>query len=183
VTSNHGFVVTSSRRILDAAFLGIDERRILTPDGSVIDRIVITHPGAVAVVPLIGDDIILIEQYRPAADALVVEIPAGKLESTDTDREGAALRELREETGYTAETFVHLTDMWPAVGFSDEVITILLATELVHTQAAPDGAEERAATIHRIPFMAAVDLVVTGEITDSKTIAGIMIAHAHRSAS
>ena len=181
--SDHGFVVTSSRRILDAAFLGIDERRILTPDGSVIERIVIAHPGAVAVVPLIDNDIILIEQYRPAADALVLEIPAGKLEPTDIDREHAAHRELVEETGYVASGFTRLTDMWTAVGFSNEVISIFLTTDLEKRDAAPDGAEEREATIHRVPFAEALAGVVSGELTDSKTIAGIMIANAHLNAS
>lgn len=183
MTSEHGFVVTGSRRIFEVAFLGIDELQIRTPEGSIIERIVIAHPGAVAVVPLIGDDIVLIEQYRPAADALVLEIPAGKLDPDDVDREAAAHRELLEETGYVASGFTHLTDMWTAIGFTDEMITILVATDLHETEAAPVGAEERAATIHRIPFSDAVERVVSGEIQDSKTITGIMLAHAHRTAS
>ena len=183
MTSGHGFTVTDSRRVLEIAFLRVDERRIRTPDGSVIERIVIAHPGAVAVVPVIGDDVILIEQYRAAADALVLEIPAGKLEETDVDKESAARRELLEETGYEATSFTHLTDMWTAVGFTDERISILVATDLTMRHASPDGAEEREATIHRIPFAEAMERVVSGEITDSKTIAGIMIAHARRTAS
>ena len=183
MNSEHGFSVTTSRRILDVAFLGIDERQIETPDGSMIKRIVIAHPGAVAVVPLIGEDIVLVEQYRAAADDLVLEIPAGKLEREDTSAHTAARRELLEETGYTASGFTHLTDMWTAVGFSDERITILLATELSEGEPQPDGAEERESTIHRISFADAVEAVVAGAITDSKTIAGIMIAHAQRSAS
>lgn len=182
MTDHDGFTVTDSRRVFDAAFLGIDERQILTPDGSTIERIVVTHPGAVAIVPLIGDDIVLIEQYRPAADGRVLEIPAGKLEPTDTDRHQAANRELTEETGFAATRFTHLVDMWPAIGFSDEVITVLLATDLTRSDASPDGAEERAATIHRIPFAEAVERVVSGDIRDSKTIAGIMITHARRNA-
>lgn len=183
MSSEHGFSVVDSARLGDFAFLSVEVRKILTPDGSTIDRIVIVHPGAVAVVPLIGDEIILIEQYRAAADDLVLEIPAGKLDPSDTDREAAAHRELLEETGFSASTFVHLTDMWTAVGFSDEVITILLATDLVANAASPHGAEERAAIIHRIPFKDAVAGILAGEITDSKTIAGIMIADAHRRAS
>lgn len=183
MNSDHGFSVTTSRRILDVAFLGIDERQIETPDGSTIERIVIAHPGAVAVVPLIGDDIVLVEQYRAAADALVLEIPAGKLEPGDADAHRAAHRELREETGYTASRLTHLTDMWTAVGFTDERITIFLATGLTDGNAEPDGAEERESTIHRISFADAVEEVVSGTITDSKTIAGILIAHAQRTAS
>jgi ADP-ribose pyrophosphatase len=183
MTADHGFTVTDSRRIFETAFLGIDERTIRAPDGTIIKRIVVAHPGAVAVVPLIGDDIILIEQYRPAANALVLEIPAGKLEESDSDREQAATRELLEETGYSATRFTHLTDMWTAIGFSDEVITILVATDLTPGHASPDGAEERAATVHRIPFLDARNRVLSGQITDSKTIAGIMLAHAHRTAS
>lgn len=166
--------------MLDVAFLGIDERHIETPDGTTIERIVITHPGAVAVVPLIGNDIVLIEQYRAAADALVLEIPAGKLEGTDDSPTTAARRELLEETGYFASRFTHLTDMWTAVGFTDERITILLALDLEQRTASPHGAEEVASTIHRIPFDEALEGVISGRITDSKTIAGIMIADARR---
>lgn len=176
------FRIMSQTTVGNYAFLSVDRCRLVTPDGPVVDRIVIRHPGAVAVVPVIGDDVVLIEQYRVAVDAYVVEIPAGKLDPGDVTVEAAAARELEEETGYSAGSFTHLTTILTAVGFSDERISILLAEGLEPGDAAPAGAEERSARVKRVPLAVAVASVVAGEITDSKTIAGIMIADAHRRA-
>lgn len=180
MTDRSDFAIVDRRSISRHAFLGIEERTVRTPDGTTVDRIIVTHPGAVAIVALVGDDIVLIRQYRAAAEQTILEIPAGKLDPTDVSFRDAAARELAEETGFVASSFTPLTTMWTAVGFSDEQITILLAEGLAPGTAAPEGAEERAAQIVRMPFNDAVALVVGGQITDSKSIAGILIADAHR---
>ncbi len=174
------FEVLGTDRVGDFGFLGVEQRTLRTPTGDTIERIVITHPGAVAVVAIAGENVVLIEQYRVAADKVIREIPAGKLDPTDVNAQEAAERELLEETGYRATTWRKLTTMWTAVGFSDEQITIFLATGLSEGPRAPEGAEEHVAVIATVPFDEAVRMVVSGEITDSKTIAGIMIAHAQR---
>lgn len=180
MTDRPDFEIVGRRTIDQYAFLGIEERIVRTPDATSVKRIVVTHPGAVAVVPLIDQDIVLITQYRAAAEGTVLEIPAGKLDVSDPSISEAAARELAEETGYRASSFTVLTTMWTAVGFSNEQITIVLADDLTPGSSSPVGAEERAAKIVRMRFDEAVALVLSGQITDSKTIAGIMIADAHR---
>ena len=183
MSESSGFRIEAVHPLATYSFLGVEARIVSTPSGDDVERIVVTHPGAVAIVPIIEDEIVLIEQYRAAIDRVILEIPAGKLDASDGSPEAAATRELLEETGYRAQRFTVLASIWTAVGFSDERITILLAEDLTIGTAAPEGPEELAAVVKRIPFSEAVDLVVNGEINDSKSIAGIMIADAHRRAS
>jgi ADP-ribose pyrophosphatase len=180
VTATNGFRVLTRELLSDHGFIALENHRIQGPTGEVVNRVVVAHPGAVAIVPLIGDDIILIEQYRAPVDTFVLEIPAGKLDTADTSRVTAARRELLEETGYVAAELSRLTAILPAVGFSNEEITIYLAESLTPGESSPDGIEEHAATIVRMPFSQAVGKVLDGTIVDSKSIAGIMIAYAHR---
>lgn len=180
MTARPPFRIVERTTLNQYAFLGVEQCTVESSNGDRFDRVVITHPGAVAIVPVIDDEIVLIRQYRVAADRDILEIPAGKLDGGDATVEIAAARELAEETGFTASSFTTLTAMWTAVGFSDERITILLAQGLKPGTASPEGAEEIAAEVVRMPFTEAVTLVINGEITDSKTIAGIMIADAHR---
>jgi ADP-ribose pyrophosphatase len=180
VNDTSGFKVVDVQLLLDAQFLRVENHTVEGPTGESADRIVILHPGAVAVVPIIDDDIILIDQYRAPVRANVLEIPAGKLDASDTSTEEAARRELLEETGFQAGRLVELTAILTAVGFTNEKITIYLAEGMTPGSVAPDGIEEDAATIIRIPFDEAVRRVVAGDIQDAKTIAGILLADAHR---
>lgn len=142
-------------------------------------RAAIHHPGAVAVVPVEGRDIMLIEQFRAPLGGTLLEIPAGKLDVSGEDREAAALRELEEEMGRTAERLELLTELATTPGFSDERIAIYLATNLHEVPSQPVGAEERYAIVRTMPLGAAVDLVKDGTIVDAKSVAGILLA-AHR---
>lgn len=182
MSNDNGFTLVDVELLLDAGFLRVETHTLQGPTGEQADRIVIAHPGAVAVVPIIDDDIILIEQYRAPVASNVLEIPAGKLDSTDTSREEAARRELLEETGFTAGRLIELTSILTAVGFTDEKITIYLANDMIEGATAPDGIEEDAATLVRISFDEAVRRVLTGQIQDAKTIAGVLLADAHRRA-
>ncbi len=171
-----GFEIVESEVVADVGFIGIERRVVATPSGRRVDRYVVAHPGAVAIVPRRGDDVILIEQYRVAVDSLVLELPAGKLDPTDDDPRSAAHRELREETGFTAGELVHLTDLVSAVGFSNEVISIYLATDVIPGESHPEGEEETAARIVTMEWDEAIRRIETGAITDAKTIAGILLA-------
>lgn len=174
--TTEGFSTVGSRQIADLGFLNVTVRDITTPTGTTVERVVIEHPGAAAVVPLIDGDIILIEQYRAPVDERLLELPAGKLDDGVGDPLHTAGRELEEETGYTAEHFEHLTDLLTTVGFSNEVISIYLATGLTEGERTPIGEEEVDASIVRMPFSEAVVAVEEGRIRDSKTIAGILLA-------
>jgi len=177
--ANDSFTILGTRDLLDVSFLTVAMRTIETPTGERIERVVVKHPGAVAVVPVIDDDVILIEQYRAAAQDVVLEIPAGKIDHPSDDRAATAHRELLEETGFTAQSMTILTDLWTAVGFSDERIAIFLAEDLSEATRAPAGAEEELARIIRMPFTTALAMVKDGEITDAKSVAGLLLAAAH----
>lgn len=175
MTKDHGFEIVATTTVSDLGFLQIDVATVRTPSGADVERVVVRHPGAVAVVPICGDDIVLIAQYRAPVDAVVVEIPAGKLDKHGEDRRDAAMRELAEETGYVAHDLVHLTDLKTAVGFTNEEIAIYFAPSVIAGKAQPIGAEEVEAHVFTMPFAQAVEEVAVGSITDAKTVAGILL--------
>ncbi|MCB1247408.1 MAG: NUDIX hydrolase [Acidimicrobiia bacterium] len=180
MTTRRGIRVVAVESAGRFGFLDLERLTIEGPGGERADRVVLRHPGAVAIVPIIEDDIILIEQYRTPVDDVVLEVPAGKLDPGDDDLLDTARRELREETGYDAVRFTALTSMLTTVGFTDEVIHLFMAEGLVPGELDPDGVEEEVARIVRMPFIDAVAAVLDGRITDGKSIAGILIAHAIR---
>lgn len=171
-----GFRMIGARTIAEEAFLRFDRATITTPNGQSITRVVVAHPGAVAVVPILDDDVFLFEQHRAPLGRDLLEIPAGKLDVPGEDRREAARRELEEEIGYSAGRLEHLTDLITTPGFCDEVITIYRATDLEEAASAPVGVEEEHATIVRIPFSEALDRVHAGDITDAKTVVGLLLA-------
>ncbi len=171
-----GFTTVGTRTVADLKFISVQMRDVITPSGETVERTVVTHPGAVAVVPFIDGDIIMIEQYRVAVDRVVMEIPAGKIDDPADLRVDTAHRELEEETGFRSSSMTKLVDLLTSVGFSDEVITVYLAQGLTEGTRTPMGDEEEAACIVRMPFQSAVDAVHRGEITDAKSIAGILLA-------
>lgn len=170
------FRTIGSRTIAEEAFLHITRATVTTPTGDTVKRVVVTHPGAVAIVPIFGDDVFLIDQYRAPLGRNLLEIPAGKLDVPGEDRVETARRELEEEIGFTPGHLDHLTDLLTTPGFCDEVITIYRATNLVPVPTNPIGAEEEHATIIQIPLAEAVEQVRAGVITDAKTVAGLLLA-------
>ena len=177
------FRITDSALLLDLGFLNVTERLVEAVDGTTFKRFVIEHPGAVAVVPLVGDDVVLVRQYRAAIRNHILEIPAGKLDVPDEDLEVAARRELLEETGFRPDTLIRLTDLLTAVGFCDERITIFLAQDVKAGERSPVGPEEHDAQVVRMPLKRAVELVASGEINDAKTVAGLLLTSRIRAAS
>jgi 8-oxo-dGTP pyrophosphatase MutT (NUDIX family) len=170
-----GFRTLGSRTIAEEAFLRLDRATVTTPDGSPIKRVIVAHPGAVAAVPIIGDDVIMIEQHRAPVGRPLLEIPAGKLDIPGEDRRDTAERELEEEIGYSPGRLVHLIDLLTTPGFSDECITIYLATDLEAVPPRPVGAEEHHAQLVRMTLGEAVAQVHAGVITDAKTVAGLLL--------
>lgn len=169
--------------LLDLGFLNVTQRRITAPDGEHFNRVVIEHPGAVAIVALTGDEVVLIDQYRAAAGERILEIPAGKLDIAGEPAEDTARRELTEETGFTASDLTHLTNLWTAVGFCDERIEIFLAEDIRPGKRDPIGPEEVDARVLLMPFDEALALVISGEIADAKTAVGLLLAAQARASS
>lgn len=145
------------------------------PNGDAALREVACHPGAAAVVALDDEgQIVLVRQYRAAVGRLTLEIPAGKLDSPEEDPFACAKRELREETGLTADTWSKLTVLETTPGFCNERIHIYKATGLHQGECDPD--EDEFVTTVRIPLPEARELVLNSTFRDGKTALGILMA-------
>ncbi len=168
--------MTSSERIFDGKVVHLYRDTVELPDGTSAIREIVKHIGAVCVVPLTDDgDVILERQYRYAVGQILTEIPAGKLDDPEEDWAEAALRELREETGVSAASLRCLGDFYGTPAYSDERITLYLATGLTEGEQRLD--RDEFLTLVRIPLAEAVRLALDGEIEDMKTQAGILRAY------
>jgi ADP-ribose pyrophosphatase len=144
------------------------------PDGGRFYRDIIRHPGAVSVVPVEGNDIFLVRQYRACLDANLWEIPAGKRDVADEPPEVTAARELEEELGRKAGSLELLLNIHHSPGFCDEYGYIYLATDLTEVPKRLDGPEEEHMVVARLPIEDAVDMVFGGRVTDAKSVVGIL---------
>lgn len=160
--------IISSERSWDGGFFNVDTVEVELPDGNVRERSIVRHPGAVAIIALDDDNrILLVNQYRTAIERVTLEIPAGKLEPNET-AEDCARRELEEETGYTAQSLKYFIPVATAIGYSDEIIHLFLATGLEPGASHPDDDEFIA--VQWMDIRELINLVLDGKIEDSKTI-------------
>jgi len=141
------------------------------PNGSRKMREILVHPGAAAIVPLSDDNtIMLVEQYRAAVGRVTLEIPAGTLEEGESPEE-CARRELIEETGFRASNWTPLTAYYPSPGYSSEIIHVFKASGLEKVSDA-----DAEFSIKHMPLTEVQTKIRTGEIMDSKTIIGVLLA-------
>lgn len=145
---------------------------IYTPDGNTAKWDYIEHFGAAAVVPVLEDGrILLVRQYRNALDRETLEIPAGGINKGE-ESITAATRELEEETGYKSDNLEHLISIVTAVAFCDEVVEIYIAKNLTKTQQHLDPDEYIEIEAYTTDELS--EMIYSGKIQDSKTIAAIM---------
>lgn len=173
----------SSERLYTGRIINLDRDHVRFPDGSAGHLEMLRHPGASAVVPFLDDPeapdprVLLIRQFRHAAEGFIWEVPAGRLDPGESP-EDCARRELEEETGMRARTIEHLTTIYTTPGFTDERIHLFLA------QGLEDGAHHREADefmeLHTLPWSAVLDLVRTGAIQDAKTLTILMFVQCFR---
>ena len=176
MTASSGFRVVGSDTLCDAGFLSVSRLRVADGGGGEFDRHVVHHPGAVVVVPVIGDEAVLVRQWRVATGRELLEVPAGKRDVDGEAPEVTANRELEEEIGYRAGRLDPLCEFYNSPGFCDEYTYLFLATELeVRTRAAV-SAEEAAMTIERVPLASVDALIAAGELIDAKSIIGLLLA-------
>ena len=142
------------------------------PNGKTSTREWIDHPGAVCLIPILPDGkICLIRQFRYGPGEEFIEIPAGKLDAGEAPLD-CAYRELEEETGYRTNKLTFLTNIHPAIGFSNEKMWMYLAEELELSKKKLD--EDEFLELLPTPLNKALEWVFSGKITDVKTIIGIM---------
>lgn len=167
----------ASKRIHKGRVIDLDVDTVRFPDGSTGQLEMIRHPGAAAVLPFASDPggadptLLLIKQYRYAAEGELIEIPAGRLNPGE-DPKHCAQRELLEEVGVNAGRVERLTTIWTTPGFTDERIHLFWAADLKTAQHArePDEFIEVTPT----PLSKALSLIQDGGITDAKTVLSIL---------
>jgi ADP-ribose pyrophosphatase len=152
--------------------LRVDTVRL--PNGRQSTREVVVHRGAVAAVPMLdGDRIVMVRQFRQAAGEILLELPAGTLEP-DEDPVHCATRELEEETGYTAGRLTPMFSSYLAPGYSSEMLHMFLAEDLKKVEVRPE--DDEFIEIVEVHMGDAVNLIRSGFIKDAKSVAGIMMA-------
>lgn len=173
----------ASRRVYTGRVINLDIDTVRFPNGTVGELEMIRHSGASAVVPFVsdptGDDpqVLLIRQYRYAAEGFVYEIPAGRLDAGE-EPVVCAQRELREETGCEAEGVEHLTTIYTTPGFTDERIHLFMAVGLTRGELAREADEF--IELETMTLSRALELVESGAIQDAKTIVGLLYAAGFR---
>jgi len=165
------------RTLHEGRFITFRVDTIEDADGGRHTREVAAHPGAVTVIPLLGTELLMVRQYRHAAGAVVLELPAGTLDRAEDgsieDPRLAAPRELGEETGHEARTWRALGAFWTAPGFTDERMHLYLATDLVPLQQYTGPDEDERLDVVRIEYRSAMAMADRAEIVDAKTLVGL----------
>lgn len=158
-------------RMYDGDFIQVHKDSVLLPDGTTSSREYIKHPGAVAVLAMLDNgNLVLERQYRYPPQREFFELPAGKIDEGE-DILATAQRELLEETGYVAQEWIHLTTVWPCIGYADERMEYFLARGLTLQTRKLDAGEFL--EVFELPLTTAMDWIRQGKINDSKTILGL----------
>lgn len=163
--------------IFDGKVVHLIRDKVRLPSGHVGVREVIRHVGAVCVIPVFENGDVLVErQFRYPHAKVLLEIPAGKLDSKSEDPLDAVKRELFEETGYVADSYTLLGELYTTPAFVDEVIWMYLARGLRTLDDKQHLDEDEFLTVERIPLDTLCDMVMNGEIPDAKTQVAVLKA-------
>jgi len=175
--------LVSSSRLYSGRIVNLDLDAVRFPDDSVGQLEMLRHPGAAAVVPFLdppgGADprVVLIRQFRHAADGYIWEVPAGRLDVGEPP-ESCAARELEEETGMRARRLERITTIYTTPGFTDERIHLFLADGL------EPGAEHREADefmeLHTLRWSQVLGMIERGEIVDGKSLVSLLFVQTFR---
>lgn len=184
MTTRASYPVVSTEVLLRGRILSVRRDHVQMSDGSVADREIVEHPGAVGILALDENgEVLLVNQYRHAVGERLDELPAGLLDVADESALDAAKRELAEEAFVTAADWHVLLDLHPSPGFSDEAIRVYLARELSAVAEAdrfePEH-EEITMTVERVPLAEAVRRALDGSMTNAAAVAGVLAASRHQ---
>jgi ADP-ribose pyrophosphatase len=167
----------SSKLLYKGKFLDFVEHQVeidVQPP-QIASRQFFIHPGGVCVLPILDDNkFVLVKQYRKAIDQILIEIPAGKIDPGETDTLETAKRELLEETGYRANTWINMGELIPCPGYCTEKLYLYFAKDLVPGEQDLDEGEFVEPLI--IDCDTAVDMIYDGQIRDSKTVNAIFMS-------
>jgi len=167
-------IINSSATLHKGRVFNLVNENYTLENGVTAEMDFIQHPGAAAMVPMLNNqEVVLIKQYRHAIREFIWEIPAGTLGAGELPL-NCARRELVEETGYSANDWNQLGTITPLPGYSDERIHIFLASDLKVAEQQLD--DDEMLNVHPIKFNDALQMILTGEISDGKTISGLFLA-------
>lgn len=165
-----------SELIFDGKVAHLYRDEVLLPNGATSVREYVKHVGAVCILPLTDDgEVVLERQYRYAVGETLIEIPAGKLDSPDEDPREAALRELREETGYVPRELIDLGDYYGSPAVMGERVRMYLARGLEKGAQSLD--EDEFLEVFTLPLSEAVEMALAGNLPDGKTQAAVLRAY------
>lgn len=175
--------LVSTERLYSGRIVNLDRDKVRFPDGSLGQLEMLRHPGASAVVPFLDDPgsadprVILIRQFRHAADGYIWEVPAGRLDSGEPP-EICAHRELEEEAGVRAATLEYLTTIYTTPGFTDERIHLFMASAL--TPVAYRREADEFMEVHERRWSEIGRMIRSGEIQDGKTLIALLFVQSFR---
>ena len=163
-----------TERIYQGRLVGLRVDTVELPSGRKTKREIVEHGGVAAIVAIDSENnVLLVRQYRKPVERVLLEIPAGGMESGE-DALVCARRELEEETGFSAERWEELGFFYTSPGFCTEQMHLYLATEL--RPAKRDGDDDENIELVRVPLASVPELIASGEVCDAKSIAGLLIA-------
>jgi ADP-ribose pyrophosphatase len=173
------FELLNSEKIFEGRVFTIRRDSLRTPDNRITKFDIVEHHGSVVILPIDNDgNLLLVRQYRHAAMDNLLELPAGTLDPEE-DPAHCAAREVREETGMGAGKLKELGKFYLAPGYSTELMTVFLATELRVDPLDPD--EDEFLEVEKIPLAEALSLAESGQMPDAKTLAALLMARPHLS--
>ncbi len=164
----------SRKPIYHGGIIDVELQEVELPNGKRSKRDIVLHPGASVILPIAENgEVYMVRQFRKPIDKVLLELPAGKLDAGE-DPAVCAARELKEETGLKAASLKHIISLHSTPGFSNEVLHLYAATGLVEGESCAD--EDEFISSERYTVQKLLDMVLNHEITDAKTIIGILLA-------
>lgn len=162
----------NSQRIYEGKIINLRKDQVTVSNGTSYREIIEHNGGAVLAAVTEDEKMVMVRQFRKPAERVMLEVPAGKIDPGEQPLE-AALRELKEETGYTPGNIEFLTKFYPSVGYSEEVLYLYLCTDLTAGETHFD--ENEAIDIEEIPVKQLYKMTMEGQIEDAKTIIAILM--------
>ncbi|MEK7234288.1 MAG: NUDIX hydrolase [Elusimicrobiota bacterium] len=178
--SDTGLIETfiSKKTVWHGNAVNFDVDTVRLPNGRIVTREYMSHPGAVGVVPFFDKNtVVMVRQYRHPVGEITLELPAGKIDPRESIL-ACVKRELAEETGFTARKITPLIRYWPTPAFADEILHLFVATGLKAGCVNTD--EDEFLEVVYMPFKKAVEMVRRGDIRDSKTVIGLLSCAVYR---
>jgi len=165
----------STKRIYEGKILNLRVDKVHVTGGRESYREIVEHNGGVTVAAITDEGrMVMVKQFRKAAEKVLLEAPAGKIDPGENDHLLVAVRELKEETGYTAGRMTHMASFYTSVGYSTELLHLYLAQDLIPGE--PEFDDNEAIEIEEYDLDELKRMVAGGMIEDAKTIAAIMMA-------